>query len=244
MRLAAAACLLSLVLALDAAAGDGRTYAVLSLVGDQLLITQPGSIGGSRAHRNFVALESAALDREAVFAVEDALKRADKDARVVLLGARSPALFEAQRKVLDADGSTTSFLPAIKDVVAGAGATHLILVSKHRGEARLRVANGLVGNGTLEGLGFYLDSSSRMRNTRTGETSQGYIAPFAYMRMSLIDLAGGQVLREETVLASTTVSSQQADASWQVLTSEEKARILRGVMRREIDRVLPALIGP
>ena len=242
MRFPAAAFLLAL--ALGASGADGRKYAVLSLVGDQLLITQPGSVGGSRANRNFVAMTGPALDREAVFAVEDALKRRDREAQVMLLGASDPALFEAQRRVLDQEGSTLAFLPAIKGVVEKAGATHLILVSKHRGEARLRVADGNIGSGTLEGLGFYLDSTTRMRNTRSGEMSHGFIAPFAYMRVSLVDLATGAVLREENVIASTTVASQKADATWQILTGEEKARILRTLMRREIDRVVPALLEP
>jgi hypothetical protein len=240
VRVLAAALLFAF--AFCAAAAEPRKYAVLSLVGDQLLITQPGSLGGSRANRNFVAMNGPALDREAVFAVEDALKRGDKAAQVVLLGARDPTLFEAQRRVLDEDGSTAAFLPAIKEVVAKVAATHLILVSKHRGEARLRTAHSLTGSGKLEGLGFYLDSTTRMRNTETGEMSQGFIAPFAYMRLSLIDLASGGVLREETVLASTTVASQKADATWQILTAEEKARILRGVIRREVDRVVPLLL--
>jgi hypothetical protein len=242
MRFAAAALLFAV--ATVAAAGDGRKYAVLSLVGDQLLITQPQSSTGTRANRNFVPVGGPALDREALFAVEDALKRRDRGAQVVLLGVTDSGLYESQRRVLDQQESTLAFLPAVKGVVAGANATHLILVSKHRGEARLRVADGHVGTGMLEGLGFYIDNTARMRNTRTGEMSQGYIAPFAWMRVSLVDLASGTVLREENVLASTTVASQKAEATWQILSSEEKARILRGVIRREIDIVVPKLLEP
>jgi hypothetical protein len=179
-----------------------------------------------------------------LFAVEEAIKRGDKDAQVVLLGARDLSLFEAQRRVLDQEGSTQAFLPAVKDAVAGAGATHLILVSKHRGEARLRMADGHVGGGTLEGLGFYLDHNVRMTNVRTGEQSRGYIAPFVYMRISLVELASGTVLREDSVVASAPMSSQKADETWKMLSPDEKARILRGLVRRETARVLPLLLAP
>ena len=243
MRLLAAFLFIAVVQSADGA--EARKYAVLSLVGDQLLVAQRGVSTGSRLDQNtreFVRLKGPAFDREAVFAVEDAIKRRDNAAAVVLLGANDPALFEAQRRVLDEQGSTRAFLPAIKDAVASANATHLVLVSKYRGEARLRVADGHVGSGMLEGLGFYLDHNTRMRNVQTGDQSQGFIAPFAYLRVSLVDLASGEVLREENVVASTTVASQKADATWQILTAEQKARILSGLIRRELARVVPQVL--
>ncbi|MEO7743066.1 MAG: hypothetical protein ABIR98_09030 [Usitatibacter sp.] len=245
MRLLAAVFFLAFVL--PASGADGRMYAVLSLVGDQLLISQRGVSTGSRLDRNtreFVRLAGPAFDHEALFAIEDAIKRSGKGVEVVLLGTNDPALFEAQRRVLDEEGSTQTLLSAVQAVAASASATHLILLSKYRGDARLRVADGHVGAGTLEGLGFYLDHTSRMRSAHTGEQSQGFIAPFAYMRLSLVELPGGKLLREENVTASTTVASQKSDATWQILTAEQKARILRGLIRREIDRVIPLLLAP
>lgn len=67
MRLLAAAFFLALTL--PASGAERLKYAVLSLVGDQLLISQRGVSTGSRLDRNtreFVRLAGPALDREAV----------------------------------------------------------------------------------------------------------------------------------------------------------------------------------
>ena len=63
-------------------------YAVLSLVGDQLTVVRFEIATGSRLDKNprrLVDLPDRSLDRTMIFAVEDAIKRADPGAKVVLL---------------------------------------------------------------------------------------------------------------------------------------------------------------
>ncbi len=244
MRWIVLAWLMALV-APAALAGETR-YAVLSLIGDQLLVVEREMATGSRLDRNkrtFIAIAGHAVDREALFAVEDALKRHDGAARVVLLAARAPELFTAQARVLDAGGDLAALLPAVMRALAGSDATHLVLVTKYRYQAQLRVRSGYIGAGFLEGVGFYLDPSTRLEDPATGEVSEGFVAPFAYFRLALIDLATGRVVRDEAIRASATASRQDALTPWQSLSAEQKERMLASLIRGEIARVMPALLA-
>ena len=50
------------------------------------------------------------------------------------------------------------------------------------------------------------------------------------------------MVADRTVLASTTAASQKADSAWHALSPEQKAGILRTLIRREILRDLPTLL--
>lgn len=235
-----------LLLAASAVCGaSDRTYAVLSLIGDQLMLVNRAAATGSNVDRNtrqFVALPNAALDNAALRAVEDALKTADPGAQVALLAARDPDLAKAQAKALDAGGGAGLVLPALKDVLAKVNATHLILVSKHRGEARMEIANGKAGSGYLEGLGFYIDRLYPLRDLTTGEHTDGFLAPFAYFRVALIDLATSRVLGEETVTASQGIGARDQINPWDTLSSAEKVAYLDGFIREGAQRVVTRLV--
>lgn len=237
---------LAVFLAVCATLGQaaGPKYAVISLVGDSLLVVRREMATGSRIDRNprtVIATRSPALDHTLILAVEDALRRRDPEARPILLATRDPELFTLQSRAVDGEG-LPALLPALRASVANSGATHLIVAIKHRDEARLRVVNGTVGAGRIEGLGFYVDPDARMIETATGEGSQGYIAPFAYFSMALVDLESGAVLSEHFVRESTTVVKQQVANAWDALTAEEKVRILQALIRREVARAVPALL--
>ena len=236
---------LLLLLGSSLALAQERKYAVLSLIGDQILIVERETGSGSGRDRNsrtLVPIEGMTIEKDALFAVEDVLKKSQPGVPVVLLGARSPELFAAQARLLDEEAAIQAFLPTLRPVLEKAAATHLVLVTKLRHEARLRVADGTIGGGKLEGVGFYLDPAARMRNLDSGEMSQGYVAPFAYFRLSLVDLVAGKVVADRTVLASTTAASQKAESAWTALSPEQKAGILRALIRREVLRELPGML--
>ena len=246
--LATAAAFLLLGLSLGVSASETRKYAVLSLVGDQLLIVKYVVGTGSHLDRNerqFVPLDDPAIDRAAVFAVDEALRRLDPAATPLLLSAREPALFAAQAKALDEGGDAGRLLEPIRRLMREGEATHLIVVTKYRHEAALKFSEGHVGSGFLEGVGFYIDSAKMTNRSDTGERGRGFLAPFAYFRISLIDLAGGRVIKEERVIASIARSAARSESGspWEALSAEDKVRVLQGLMRRETTRVIPALIG-
>jgi hypothetical protein len=246
MRKLAAAFLL---LALPAAALAQRHYAILSLVGDEMMIVQRELATGSRLDTNdrrAVQMPDATIDRMVVLAVEDAVKRAEPAAKTTLLVSRRQAVYDAVARALP-NGTEAAF-KAVRPVIDGArGATHLILVTKYRHAAMLRTDDGHVGSGTLEGVGFYLDRGGPLisRNSDTSSAERGLIAPYAYVRVSLVDLASGKVIAEERVIGSKahTMGPAVMGEAWASLSAQEKDRRLQEVIREETARVTPKVIA-
>lgn len=232
---------------LSSHAAEARKYAVLSLIGDGMLISQFVPSTGGRLDPNvkeFIPIVEGVFDKSALLAANGALKALDPESKPVLLFARERALYEAQNRMLDSGGKTVELMEHLRGLLAGTGATHLILLTKLRHEARLKMHDTTVGSGMLEGVGFYIDSSIPTRSVETGESGTGIVAPFAYFRIELIDLARGQVLGEERVVASMTRSSRNytAQHSWNALSAAQKVRVLQNLVTQETTRVIPKLV--
>jgi hypothetical protein len=238
--------LLLLLFAPLLASAQARQYAVLSLVGDQILIVQREMGTGSRIDKNTrtpLPVTGGTLDRAVLLAVDDAVRRADPAAKPVLLATRDPALYAVAQKSLD-EGGVARVFEAVRPVVAGAKATHLLLVTKHRHRAMLRLKGGHVGNGWLEGVGFYLDHGTGDSSNTATETERGFISPFTYFKVSVIDLARGTVVGEDYAIGSNahTVENGMIGNAWTALTTEEKDRQLTELIREETARVVPKLV--
>lgn len=238
--------LLLLVASLGAGAADAGHYAILSLVGDRLLVVTRELATGSRLDRNtrqFVPLPDNALDRSMGLAIDEAIHRSQPAAVTTLLAPKDPSLFAAAARD-DGPASLEAILEAVRPMVAGTGATHLVLVTKQRHAAMLRLRDGLVGSGFLEGLGFYVDHGTFARSVDTNEAERGFIAPFTYVNVALVDLASGRVLSEERVIGSSayTTGNTSIGNAWQALTAQQKAQRLAEVMRSESERVIPQLL--
>ena len=227
---------------------DGKRYAVLSLVGDRILVVEREMSTGSRLDRNtrhFVDVPDNALDKSMLLAIDDAIRRKDGAATTVLLAPKDPALYAAAARELDGTGHTGRIYEAVKPMLTGANATHLLLVTKQRHQAMLRLRDGLVGSGYLEGLGFYVDYGTLSRSTDTAEAERGFIAPFTYVNVALIDVASGTVVSEERIIGSapyTTPNSNIGDA-WGALTPQQKADSLAELMRTEAGQAIPKLLA-
>ena len=224
---------------------DGRKYAVISLIGDKLLLATRDMATGSSLDQNarqFIDVGSPELDNTALLAAETALQSADPSAAVVLMAVRDPAIFAAQARMLDKNAAEQGFFDSIAKVAASAQATHLVLIAKLRREARLRVADGYLGSGWLEGLGFYVDRTMPMIDRDKGEAYTGFLAPFAYFRVVLIELPSGKVLGERAVMASTSYGKQESLHPWDSMTSEQKVATLKGLIRGDMRRVVPELV--
>ena len=235
-----------LMLLVATAHAEERRYAVLSLAADKLLIAQYNITTGSRLDRNtrqFVPLADDALDRSILRIVEGAVRRAQPGAPVAMLAAADPDLRALADAATDSRGEA-ALIPAVRAKVPADTATHLILVLKHRAEARTRFVSSTSGTGAFEGLGFYIDRVMRVHNTKNGEGAVGYIAPFAYLRFLLVDLATGEVLRTRDETLSTVTSSQAANTPWEALTAQQKIGFLQRLVREGADDAIPRLLAP
>jgi len=238
-----------------AATAAGETYAVMSLVGDGLLIVRHRATTGTSLEgnaREFLTVADPVFDRAALLAVDGAVRRVDPSARVVLLGGRDPALLEAQSRALGREDAAQAIADALRPRLPATGATRLILVVKARHPAEIQVpqlSDSRVGSGSIEGLGYYIDPSlaavSRGSST-IADANTGFLAPFAYFTVALVDLKGGKVLGERPVYAATAIpESESATLSpWDALTPEKKVSIVEDLVRREVAQAVPALLAP
>jgi hypothetical protein len=223
-----------------------RTYAVLSFVGDRLLITQAVAETGTRVDRNvrqYAATGSDALDKVALRAVKAGVVRVDAGAKVETLSVSNSRFYGAANAAMEQGGIgalVTMLRPDLRDIPA----THWILVTKHRGDARVPLREGTIGSGQMEGLGFYIDRFRRVQLVDTGEGAEGVLAPFAYLHFTLVDAASGAVLRELNETMSTTVARQSATHPWDTLTADEKVAYLERLIRRAADDAVPKLLAP
>ncbi len=243
------AILLSLA-SLSTGAAEARRYAVLSLIGDRLLISQYVPATGSRTDTNvreWIQLEDPALEKTSLLAIHQALKKLDPDGKPVLLFAQDGRIYTGQDKVLDAGGSSLNMLEYVRGLLKGQDVTHLILVTKLRHEAQIQLTGSTIGSGMLEGLGFYVDPYIKVLNPKTLDFGRGLVGPFAYFKVTLVDLAPGTVMKEERVVGSTSAGvAEFKDGTdpWAGLSSETKVKLLQGIIRREMARVIPLVVKP
>lgn len=234
-----------IVLMLPLAAEAAPRYAIVSLIGDRLLLARSQPTVGSRMDRNlreFVPMPKPVFDHAAVFAVQDAIKAADASAETVPLQVRDPRIYEAQEKALAEDRGAAVLLPALSGALAQARATHLVLVSKQRREARIELPDGYGGTGTLEGIGFYIDSDARVEDRAERRTAVGFVAPFAYLRIAVVEVAGGKLLGERRIAASRAAWDPHQPSPWDAMSDAQKARVMQALVREEILRAVPELL--
>lgn len=239
---------LSVTTAMAEPASTPRKYAVLSVIGDSLTIVtfQPGT--GSRLDRNVrstIVLPSPVFDNTALLAVDEAIRKEEPGAQTALLSV--PGLQSRIHQERVVEGQPFSPPEELTEALGKVAATHLFLVARHRSEAGLPTTHGRLGSGTLEGLGFYIDGQTRLKRADTGESGIGFLAPYAYFSVSLIELPSMKVLRQQRITSATTLSSARnttgADA-WGALSSSRKIAILREFVTREIAKAIPVLVRP
>ena len=246
--LAALALSCGCTLASAADAVDNR-YAILALIGDEMTIVTYQPAVGSNLDSNAqqkVALGDDVFDRNADLAVDASIRHAAPGAKTTMVVVSDAAL-TAHSEDLVGSPERLKALVAPVSAQVGPDVRWLILVTKHRGDARLLSATGGIGSGKLSGLGFFIDRNKRMTRTDTGEMGRGYLAPYAYVSISLVDLASGEVVRTRNVTESTTLSSARNPNSidpWDALTAQRKIQILQGMVRRAVDANVPLLLAP
>lgn len=233
-----------------AAAQDAApTYAVLSLIGDELtLVTYQPSVGRSTDAnlRQVVPLNDDTFDRRALAVCERSIRRAVPGARVSAFRSSDRALYAGQQDLVTDDARAGRFLQSIVKDLQG-NTRFLVLVTKHRGDTRLRFADSSGGTGKLNGLGFYIDRVQGARSVETGESGAGYIAPYAYLSVSLVDVASGKVIRTVTATESQPIGSTRSKSStdpWAALSAEEKVESVQQLIERGLDRIVPLAVAP
>jgi hypothetical protein len=124
------------------------------------------------------------------------------------------------------------------------GFTHLLAIAKHRGIAKFELVGATVGSGQVQGLGFYVDTELPTKRSDTRESGRGFIAPYAYIRIFLIDLKSLEILGDRTITAATARSAARNEsglAPWDAVTPEEKVSMLEALLRKHVSEAVPLL---
>jgi hypothetical protein len=240
--------LLALAAPLAVPAAEPPKYAVLSLAGDVILITQFTQATGTRLGtnpRHYVPVSDGILDKTVLLAANEKLRARDGVPPPVLLLARDSSLYEAQTKLLDNAAGWDGLIELVRRLAGPSGATQLILVTKQRQDARIALDDMVIGTGQIEGFGFYIDPVVNVVNTKTLDSGTGILAPFAYMRVCLVDLSSGRILHEERVAASIPhmAPAWKTEAIWNAMTPADKMRSLQELIRRETGAAIERLFA-
>lgn len=230
-----------------ASAAEPRRYAVLSLIGDKLQMAQAKPLEGTpvdRIERNQLPLADPTIDRTALQAINEELRRAQPASAPVLLQATEPGMFDDQAKLLEPGSGGAALLDKIRDQLKNTRSTHLILVVKDRYDGIPDLQRSFVGTKELDGIGFFVGRTASPLPGDPSAVGPGFLAPFAYFRVALIDLGSGAVLKQERALASTAISAEQTMTGnpWETLSAQQKVRTLQDLIRSELARIIPALL--
>jgi len=227
------------------------TYAVVSLIGDQFGIVTRRSDVGTRLdpnERTNLPVPDAVFDRIAADAVERALLEAKPGTPVLKASIRDPRLFALQDKLLAESAESHDMRIAVHDLLAKAGATQLILVTKQRGEPSFKVSDGLLGGvGWVSGIGFYIDNVTGMYNTEHRMTGEGFLAPYAHVMVSLLDLASMRVVKSKHGFETTMALPQDkkpANHSWDAMSPQEKVDALEYVIKKAVATGMSGILAP
>ena len=233
------------------AAPTSPTYAVVSLIGDQFSIVTRRSDVGTRLDPNervSLPVPDAVFDRIAAAAVEKALLDARPGTPVLNASIRDPRLFALQEKLLTETPESHDMRIALHDLLAKAGATDLILVTKQRAEPSFKIVTGMLGGvGWVSGIGFYIDNVTGMYNTEHRMTGEGFLAPYAHVMVSLLDLATMHVVKAKAGLETTMALPQDkkpANHSWDAMSSQEKVDALEHVIKKAVATGMSGILAP
>lgn len=230
----------------SAHAQERRSFAALSLVGDELtLITLQPSTGShtDTSEREKIAMPNSSLDEAALKTIERVVQGRGHEAPLLLVPGGKP--FYANQAGMLSGGRFTpnaALKPAFEQLKGQA--THLILVTRQRSAGGLRGMRLPNGPRTLEGIGFCLDAGWREKAGNAVVDASGLLAPFASLRVSLIDLRSGQVLKSEVINGGRHLPTPAGYSSpWDALPDEIKMGGLNDLVKTELERVVPTLLG-
>lgn len=241
LALGAAACLQG-----AAQANPDRVIGIVSLVADQLTVTGFESTTGSNLNVNpfeNIELRDDGLERSVLRTAMRAVNE-HKAGRAVPLLINDGRIYNAQDRIVS--GDTAKVPDSLMQTLRAQKATHLLLVTKYRAEARMKTGVQQVGSGRVEGLGFYVDRVTELRLLSTGLVSVGYIAPHVFVRVSLIDLTDNKVLGSRTVTASEVITAGEKDRGgdpWELLDSAGKVKAIDAMIARECAPALRELLA-
>ena len=222
-----------------------QKVAVVAAFGDSLSVVTYEPVTGSRVARNRtqpVAVPDRSFDAYAADSAVTVLRKSTPQwqAFTAIVDTVTGATVESLRK-----GNRVQFPEEAARALAQEGVTHVVLITRFRAPAALKVELGTVGSGALEGIGFYIDRSMPLKRSDTEEIGIGFLAPFAYLQLSLVDLASGEIARTAHATETTSFSGTSGESGhpWDALDAKAKVAALNAQIRAAVEKAATALAG-
>ena len=243
-------CLVSLhgAWAQAAPANPLRAVGIFSLLGDSVQVVTstdaPTDTRIERSDRQTLDVKNIGFDNIAMRVARQALQQSAPQATFELYKATAPISLDQQRSL--AEGAARGELPAwIVQAIEQKKLSHVLLVTRARGPTDVRTGDGIsIGRGSVQGIGFYVDTLYTIKNVDTGVLSTGLLAPYVQLRLSLMDTQTASTrsydVRDSRAVGAK-VDSGKADP-WTVLSPTEKVEVLRKLLEEGVARGLAELL--
>jgi hypothetical protein len=229
-----------------------RSYAVLSVVGDEISGAGYSGATGSRLREVHnqkqikITIETSELDDAAVMAISPIIRKYQPSAKIQLLSTDEASLYQLQNRIFEADKDSQKGRDYLKSILAPRQVSHLIIVTKHRSDAMLKLKDMTFGHGKIEGLGFYVDQGINTVNTETLQSGNGILASYAYLKIRLVDAHTLKVIKEVVRTESAVHGNDSAKAvgisAWYALTGAEKIAALKNLLHSAMHYAIPELL--
>lgn len=224
-----------------------KKVAITSLIGDVITVDVYRKRVGTMIDSNQqekLPVSTPVFDEAAMKAASDAVNKALPSTSVATLAVAEAGsdLDPAQFLIDGRIAASHRLVVALRD----GGFTHLLVIAKHRAPARLKLVDASVGSGHLQGLGFYVDNVYKTRRSDTLETGTGFVAPYVYIKLSLVDLTSMQQTREQVItegIVRSAARNKEGFDAWGALTPEEKVSWLQRIIRTNVSEATPLLFN-
>lgn len=226
-----------------------RSLGVFSLLGDGLQLVYPADATDTRLDRNLrdsLPTKDIGFDQAALRGVRNVMSRLQPAARLQMF--RSNAAMEPAAQRALAEGAAKAELPAwIVGTIQSAQLSHILLITRHRGEASFPTFGGYsIGRGSVEGIGYYVDNSTEIKNLDTGRPSIGFLGAFVMLRLQLMDATSGDIIGSQDVRVGQLHAGRndsEAANIWNALDPREKVEVLRQLVQDNVARVMPRALN-
>lgn len=227
-----------------------RTVGVFSLLGDSVQVAAatdaPSDTRLERTARDSLDFKGIGFDIIAMRAARDSIQRAQPAAKV--LAFRSPQALSVAEQRAVADGAAKAELPAwMVKTINDNGLSHLLLITRSRGAIEASTSNGFtIGRGSVDGIGFFIDTLYTIKNQTTGALSTGLLAPYLQVRLTVMDAVDGEVVAAYDVKDAFVYGARESQIAadpWNFMTSAEKVGTLRQLVEDGVARGMGQLMG-
>jgi hypothetical protein len=184
------------------------------------------------------------FDKQALLHARRAIEKAEHGAKTWLVAPLATDLFDPA--AVFTVGGTVRFPDDLAAALKERGCTHVIAFTRLRADANLRAFNSRLGDGQLEGLGFYLDRVTPIKNVDSLVSGVGFVAPYFYVRASLLDAASGRVQAMQRITEGEAIGADtaaQAGDPWGSLPNSTKVQLLNNLVESQVLKAVPQLLA-